>query len=146
MRRCYQKFQLEPPAGLFDRIIRAIEREQGLRQARRLLFGFFALLVVSLISTPFSLLLLVGQIKSSGVFYYFSAAIGNFGLFWALWQEFCLAILESLPVIALAVFAASFAILLFTVRLFLYKKKLLLEYLLRTLMGSSRISVNIINL
>jgi len=118
----HQKFQLEPPAGLFDRIIRAIEREQGRRQARKLLFGFSALLVVSLVSTPFSLLFLIGQIKSSGIFYYFSAAIGNLGLFLALWQDFSLAILEALPIIAMAVFAASFAVSLFTVRLFLHKK------------------------
>jgi hypothetical protein len=140
----HQKFQLEPPVGLFDRIILAIEREQNLRQARRLLFGFFALLVVSLVLTPFSLLWLVGQIKSSGVFYYFSTAIGNLGLFLALWQDFCLAILESLPVIALAVFAASFVVSLFTVRLFLRKKSLLLGYLLRALTGSSNILAGII--
>lgn len=144
MRSSHQKFQLEPSAGLFDRIIRAIEREQNLRQDRRLLFGFFALSVVSLVATPFSLLWLVGQIKSSGIFYYFSAAISNLGLSLMLWQDFSLAILESLPVIALAGFAASFAIALFTVRLFLHKKKLLVGYLLHALTGSSNILTGII--
>lgn len=120
----------EPSAGLFDRIILAIKREQELRQTKRLLFGFLLLLIISFIATPISLSALVSQIKSSGIFYFVSAAISDFGTFLTLWREFGLAILESLPIIEIAAFAISFGICIFTLRLFMHKKRLLLNYLI----------------
>jgi len=39
---------VEPAAGLFDKIILAIKREQELRNTKKLAFGFLALLVFSL--------------------------------------------------------------------------------------------------
>ncbi len=120
---------VEPPAGLFDRIILAIKREREKRQTGRLLFGFFSLLVISFISLPFSCILLIKQAGSSGVIYFISVALGNLGTFFALWQSFILAILESLPLAGLAAFTASLAISVFTLRLFLYKNRLLWRYL-----------------
>ncbi len=121
----------EPPAGLFDRIILAIKREQELRHTRRLLFGFLFLLVVSLIATPISWTILVSQVENSGILYFISTAISDFGTFLALWQDFGLAILESLPIVGIAAFTISIGIALFTLRLFLYKKRLLLGYLIQ---------------
>jgi len=119
----------EPSAGLFDRIILAIEREREIRQKRRLLLGFLSLSIVSFIAAPFSWILLVNQVESSGIIYFISAAVSNLGIFLALWQDFSLAILESLPVMAITVFLVNIALILFTVRLFLHKKRLLLAYL-----------------
>jgi len=119
----------EPPAGLFERIILAIKREQELQHTKRLLFGFSFLLIASFVATPFSWSMLVNQIESSGISYFVSAALGDFGTFIALWQEFALAILESLPITGMAAFAVSIGMALFTLRLFLYKKRLLLRYM-----------------
>jgi len=119
----------EPPAGLFERIILAIKREQELQHTKRLLFGFSFLLIASFVATPFSWSILVNQIESSGISYFVSAALGDFGTFIALWQEFALAILESLPITGMAAFAVSIGMALFTLRLFLYKKRLLLRYM-----------------
>jgi len=119
----------EPPAGLFDRIILAIKREQELRHTKRLLFGFLILLVTSFITTPFSWTILVNQIESSGISYFISTTLSDFGTFLILWQDFSLAILESLPLTGMMVFAISIGISIFTLRLFLYKKRLLLGYL-----------------
>jgi hypothetical protein len=44
---------LEPPSGLFDRIILTIKREQELEKTKRLLFGFLLLFFISLIATHF---------------------------------------------------------------------------------------------
>ena len=137
MRRDYEKLfrQLmspEPPAGLFDRIILAIKREQGLRQTKRLLFGFLSLLIISFILIPFSWTLLVEQVKNSGILYFISTAFSDFGVFLTLWQDFGLAILESMPIMAISVFMINIALLLFAIRLFLYKKRLLLAYLIRS--------------
>jgi len=124
-----QRRSAEPSAGLFNRIISAIKKEQELRHTKRLVWELAALLVVSLLATPFSLSLLVSQIQASGFFYFVSATITNFGLFIKSWQVFLLAILESLPLGALLIFAVSIGVCLFTLRLFLFKKRLLINYL-----------------
>jgi len=119
----------EPPAGLFDRIILAIKQEQELQQTRRLVFGFAGLLVISFIAIPFSWTMLLNQIESSGISYFVSTAASDFATFLVLWQDFSLAILESLPLTGMIVFAISAGMALFTLRLFLYRKRLLLGYL-----------------
>jgi len=121
----------EPAAGLFDRIILAIKREQELQQTRRLLFGFLSLLIISFVTMPFSWTLLVQQLKNSSILYFILTAISDFSVFLTLWQDFGLAILESLPIVAIGVFMINMAFSLFTIRLFLYKKKLLLNYLIQ---------------
>ncbi len=120
----------EPPAGLFDRIILAIKREQELQQTKRLLFSFLSLLIISFIAAPFSWTLLVNQVENSGILYFVSTAVSDFGTFLVLWQDFSFAILESLPLTGMAAFAVSLGMSIFTLRLFLYKKRLLVGYLL----------------
>ncbi len=136
MRRDYEKLftnlePKEPPMGLFDRIILAIKREQKLQHTKRLLFGFLSLLLVSLIATPISGAMLISQVESSGISYFISTAISDLGTFFALWQDFSLAILESLPVGSVMVFLLSLAVSVFTLRLFLHRKRLLLGYLIQ---------------
>lgn len=130
MDRNYRK---EPPKGLFDRIISAIKQEQELRHSKKLLFGFLILLVVSFIATPLSWSMFVSQVKSSGIIYFISAAASDFNAFLGLWQDFSLAILESLPITGIIAFALSIGMALFTLRLFLYKKRLLINYLIHNL-------------
>jgi len=119
----------EPPVGLFDRIILVIKREQELRHTKRLLFGFLSLLLISLIATPISGAMFVTQVDNSGILYFVSTAVSDFGMFLAMWQDFSLAILESLPLMGMMAFTVSLGISVFTLRLFLYKKRLLLRYL-----------------
>ena len=101
---------LEPPAGLFDRIILAIKREQELRNTKRLAFGFLVLLVVSLAAAPFSWTLFAGQIQDSGMLQFVEVALSDIGAFFASWQEFSLAIAESLPVTGIAIFTINMSI------------------------------------
>jgi len=119
----------EPPTGLFDRIILAIKREQELQHTKRLLFGFLSLFVISLISLPFSWSMLIKEINTSGISYFISSAFSDFNTFVILWREFSLAIFESLPLTGMIAFAVSLGLAAFTVRLFLYQKRLLLGYL-----------------
>ena len=134
MRKDYEKLfsrlkPAEPTVGLFDRIILAIKREQELQHTKRLLFGFLFLLVASFIATPLSWSILISQIESSGISYFISTALSNFDVFFVLWKDFGLAILESLPLTGMVIFAISLGISIFTLRLFLYRKRLLLGYL-----------------
>lgn len=121
----------EPPAGLFDRIILAIKREQELRNTKRLAFGFMALLLISLSSAPFSWSFFSGQMAESGVLQFMSIAINDLGTFLALWPDSIMAIAESLPVMSITLFITNMILAVFTLRLFLYKKRLLVGYLLR---------------
>jgi hypothetical protein len=125
--------QIDPPPGLFDRIILAIKREEELKKTRRLLFGFLFLLIVSSIATPLSWKLLLRKIENSGISYFIFTALSDFGTFLFFWKDFGLAILESLPITEIIIFSISLGICLFTLRLFLYRKKLLFQYLFNNL-------------
>jgi len=137
MRKDYEKLftnldPKEPPVGLFDRIILAIKREQELRHTKRLLFGFLSLLLISLVATPISGAMLVTRVDDSGILYFISTAVSDFGIFLAMWQDFSLAILESLPLMGMVAFAISLGISVFTLRLFLHEKRLLWGYLIQS--------------
>lgn len=127
------KYFIEPPANLFDRIILAIKKEQELRKTKRLLFGFLFLLIISVITTPLSWMMFVSQVESSGLSYYISAAINDLDAFILLWKDFSLVIFESLPFTGIIAFMISLCVSIFTLRLFLYKKRLLLGYLVHNL-------------
>lgn len=138
MRKDYEKLftHLEPPepsVGLFDRIILAIKRERELRNNKRLAFGFLALLAVSLTAAPFSWDFFSGQMAESGVLQFMSIAINDFGTFFALWPDSILAVAESLPVMGITIFTINMILAVFTLRLFLYRKRLLVNYLLQNI-------------
>lgn len=138
MRKDYEKLfthlkPAEPPAGLFDRIILAIEREQQLQRTKRIVFSFLGLTIISIGATPFSWSMLAGQIESSGVLYFLSTVTSDAALFLALWKDAGLAILESLPIIGITIFAINMALILFTIRLFLHRRRLLIGYIIQSI-------------
>ncbi|MDD4996062.1 MAG: hypothetical protein PHW15_01100 [Patescibacteria group bacterium] len=119
----------EPPVNIFDRIILLIQQEKERKRTKKILFIFSILFVISLIITPLSFNIFINQIKDSGITYFFSTAFNDLDVFIALWQDFSLAILESLPLMGLLTFVFSLAVFLFTFRLFFRRKKLLIDYL-----------------
>lgn len=121
---------MQPPKGLFDKIILAIRQEEELQNTKRIVFGFFALLIVSVSAAPFSWMLFAGQVAESGLFQFVYAAASDFGTFVAAWPDFFMAIAESLPIAAISILTANTILAVFTLRLFLYKKRLLVGYLL----------------
>ncbi|HBB49354.1 hypothetical protein A2Z53_01950 [Candidatus Giovannonibacteria bacterium RIFCSPHIGHO2_02_42_15] len=134
MRKDYEKLftNLEPPepqVGLFDRILLAIKREQELRSSKRLAFGFLALLAISFIATPFSWTLFSGQMAESGVLQFISVAMSDLGTFLSIWPDSVVAVAESLPVTGIILLTVNMILAIFTLRLFLYKKRLLVGYL-----------------
>src|SRR3989338_3099616 len=137
MRKDYEKLFThleppEPPAGLFERIILEIKREQELRNTKRLAFGFLALLAFSFIAMPFSWTLFSGQMAESGILQFISVAVSDLETFLSVWPDSVMAVAESLPVIGIAFFTINMILAVFTLRLFLYKKRLLVGYLLHT--------------
>ncbi len=118
----------KPNAGLFDKIISAIKREKETKQTRKILLAFLCLLAISVVSLPFSWSVFTEQWRASRVAYYMSTAFVNFNVFPVLWQNFTLSVLESLPIMAITLFAVNLALAVFTLRLFLHKKQLLFRY------------------
>src|SRR6185295_5177388 len=108
--------------GLFDTIIVAIKQEQESEKTKKLLGTFIVFLDFSIAWLPFSLSLLLREWRQSGVPYFIVTAFAHPMLFFAYWQDFLLSIIESLPVEAILIFFINLALLLFTVRLFLYKR------------------------
>jgi len=120
----------KPNNNLFDKIILACKQEKEFKQTKKILLVFLLLLAVSAISLPFSLTFFVREWRHSGVQYFISSAVENVGVFTAYWQDFVLSVIESLPMVAIIIFLINLGLLLFTARLFMYKKQLLLKYLL----------------
>ncbi len=118
--------------NLFDKIVLAVKQEKEFKQTKKILLAFLLLLAVSAISLPFSLAFFVGEWRHSGIQYFILSAVGNVGIFVAYWQDFTLSIVESLPAAAIIIFLVNLGLLLFTLRLFMYKKQLLLKYLMHT--------------
>jgi hypothetical protein len=118
----------KPSLGLFDRIIEAVNLEKELRKTRKILFTFAFFLVFSIGTAPFSFLFLLHEWQNSKTSYFISTVFQNMNMFSTLWPDFLLSIIESFPVMAVALFTINMALLLFTLRLFLYKKGFLLNY------------------
>ena len=131
MRQNYEKLfnyiqSPEPPPGLFERVMKTLRKEQESRQKKRFLFSFSVLLAVSFAAAPLSWNVFINQIESSGISHFISAAFADIGTFFALWQDFTMAVLETLPLLGLAALAGSLCLSVFTIRFFLRGRKLLL--------------------
>jgi len=118
----------EPPTGLFDRILLAIKQEQEKRQTRKLAYGFLALLVTSLSTAPLSWSFFSEQMTESGILQFLSLAVKDFSTFVTLWPDSIMAIVESLPITGTIILVLNLILVIFTLRLFLFKKGLLLKY------------------
>lgn len=121
--------QNQPPKGLFEKIIAIIRKEEDLRKAKRILLGFIMLFIISSFAVPLSWTIVKKQAESTGFIYFVSTATKDLGIFTMFWKDFLIAIAESLPFGGIAAFTASLGIAIFTLRLFLFRKKMLLKYL-----------------
>jgi len=132
MRKDFEKLlthlkPIEPPDGLLERVMFAIQREQQRQRQRRWLFGLsFALFALS--ALPFSYLLLANQIKESGVFYFFVSLFMDWGLLLAFGKEYLLAVLESLPITGLMLFLSNLVFILLTWRILITNKAYALSF------------------
>jgi hypothetical protein len=110
-----------PSQGLLPKVLITI-RKQELRRKKQKMIGFLALSLVTAFTIPFTAQILISQINNSGIAYFLGAIVNDFHSFLSFWQEFILAILESLPIIAILIFAISLEAFIFTFRLFLHEK------------------------
>ena len=122
--------QKGPSDELCSRIIIAIRREEELKRSRRKAISFLLCFAVSAIMAPISFSMLPAELERTGFIYYASTAVSDLGVFMVLWKDFSLAIIESLPLLVLAICAASIVTILYTLRMFLRDRKIISGYLL----------------
>lgn len=106
---------------LLSKVLVAI-RTQELRRKKQKMAGFLVLSLAIASTIPFTSQMLISQIDNSGIAYFLGSIVNDFHSFLNFWQEFILAILESLPITGLLVFAVSLEAFIFTFRLFLREK------------------------
>jgi len=122
--------KIRNPEELFGRIITAIRREEELKRARRKAILFLLCFGISVITAPFSLSILPVELERTGFIYYISTAASDLDVLMALWKDFLLVIVESLPLLVLAICSASIGITLFTIRMFIRDRKIISGYLI----------------
>ena len=105
-----QKFYIEPPAGLFETIIRRIHKEERILVLRRIII-FSATFLVSAIGFFPAYKMFLSDSNSLGFFNFFSLIFSDFSAVMNNWPSFAMVLLQTLPVASLAL--CLFALLLF---------------------------------
>jgi len=121
---------LEPPEGLYEKILQRIRNERNLLALRRR-FVFFSILLVGSVAVFIPTLKAVQTgLYESGFSYFISLIFSDFEIIISYWQSFVMLLLGALPAMSLVLlFTAIFAFLAsikFLARntKFLYTKKL----------------------
>lgn len=118
----------EPPAGLFNKIMARIREEKLLLSIKKRLILFSAVILASVgILIP-----VVGafqaEFSQSGFSQFLSLMFSDLGAVTANWQDFGLALLESLPATSLIAFLATLLVLLWSLKHFAQAIKIKYEY------------------
>lgn len=121
MRKDYEKLfthlkPQEPPAGLFGKIMARIHEEERLMSIKKRLFLFSITVLVSAGALIPAVNAFQADFAQSGLTQFLSLLFSDLGTVMASWQEFGLAVLESLPITSIAAF-------LFTMLVFLWSLK-----------------------
>lgn len=110
-----------PNQELLSKVLVSI-RKQEIRRKNQKMASFLLLFLITAFTIPFTSQILISQINNSGIVYFLGAIANDFHSFLNFWQEFILAILESLPITGFLIFAVSLEVCIFTFRLFLREK------------------------
>ncbi|TSC78965.1 MAG: hypothetical protein G01um101433_25 [Parcubacteria group bacterium Gr01-1014_33] len=98
--------QYEPPAGLFEKIIARIRKEERLLIIKKRILLFSSGVFVSAGACIPALIGFRQEFAESGFFQFLSLMFSDSAAIGAHWQDFLLAILESLPVMSISALLA----------------------------------------
>lgn len=99
--------QVEPPAGLFNKVMGRIEREERLLSLKRRIFAFSVGLASCLSVSAYSFNLAQDTFGASGFKEYFSLIFSDTTLVFNYWQSFFMSLLESFPAMEAAFFLGA---------------------------------------
>lgn len=100
-----EDFLIEPPAELYEKIIKFIRREERFLAIRRIAL-FSTTLVISLAGFYPVTNMLVSNLNQSGFLNFLGLTFSDFKTVATYWQSFAMILLESLPALSLALFLA----------------------------------------
>lgn len=109
--------QVQPPRGLFNRIIKRLGLEKQLGIIRRNLGFFSAMFIGFTILFTFAVIGLREVLDESSFGPLLSLLFSDPGAVIANWHSFIFSVFESMPTLAVAVLILALAFLLFSVRL-----------------------------
>lgn len=98
-------FNIEPPKGLLEKIMKRIHREERLLVLRRIII-FSAMLIGSVAAFVPSFKTLSADLSQSGFLRFFSLIFSDFSSIRMYWQSFTMILLETLPVVSVVIFLA----------------------------------------
>lgn len=102
----------EPPAELLGRILNSIQREKGLRAAKKRIAIFSLGVLGSLVAAIPVFQAAHGAVVESGFSHFLSLIFSDFGTVITFWDKFIFSIFESLPVMNVALLLAVIFIFL----------------------------------
>lgn len=110
------EFIIEPPKGLLEKILKRICYEQRVLVLRQIIL-FSVTFIASILAFMPAWQMLVSDSNRSGFFNFFSLIFVDFSAVVASWQSFAMALLQTLPVISLALFLAVLLTFLQSIKL-----------------------------
>jgi len=118
---------IEPPAGLLEKILFRIKKEQRFLAIRQGII-FFVFLACSVVLFWPALIMLLSDISKSGFIYFFSLLFSDFSIVLTFWQSFIMTLLETLPAVSIAIFLAVVVIFLQSVKILAKDIKTIIKY------------------
>ncbi len=117
MRKDYEKLfthleSLEPPEGLFNRVMNRIKKEKQILILKRRLMVFSVGLAASVAIFIPVFKWAQADLYESGFLQFFSLVFSDFGIVVAYWQNFAMSLLETVPAVSLAILFATVFIFL----------------------------------
>jgi len=106
---------IEPPQELLEKILKRVHKEERILVLRNITI-FSITLVGSLIGLIPSLKILLSDFGQSGFINFFSLMFSDFSTVTAYWQSFTMILLETLPVVSLALFLVVLLICLQSIK------------------------------
>lgn len=121
--------QVEPPEGLFEKVISRIQKEQRLLALKRRIVIFSLGLFGSGVAFFPVLKIAQREIRDSSFWQFFSLIFSDFRVLPNYWQNFAMALLERLPVISLVLFLVCLLVFVELLRFLLqdFKKLILIR-------------------
>lgn len=121
MRKDYEKLfthlkPKEPPVGLLGRIMLRIDEEERLMSIKRRLVLFSSSFVVSAIAFIPVIGTIRAEFAQSEFYQFFSLLFSDGGLVMQYWQDFSLALLESVPVISIVMLLGTSLVFLWSLK------------------------------
>lgn len=94
---------IEPPKGLFEKIMFRIRKEKKLLTIRRRIVLFSSIMVISIIAFVPAFKAVQKDIIDSGFWQFFSLLFSDFSIVAVYWQNFAMSLLETIPALSLAI-------------------------------------------